>query len=100
MLKKKKRHDIIYQTNTCIRIWITRVFISYFNFLYNLDTAHSKIKHGNNRVRFLRFLDDGNIGSGVFVDLQKTFNTVHHQMLLGKLNHYEICGGLDDSFKS
>ena len=77
-----------------------RVFISYFDFLYSLDTAHPKIKHGNNRVKCLRFLDDGNIGSGVFVDLQKAFNTVHHQILLGKLNHYEICRDLDDSFKS
>ena len=32
-------------------------------------------------------LDDGNIGCGVFVDLQKTFGTVDHQILLAKLNH-------------
>ena len=54
----------------------------------------------NSRIRFLRFLDDGNIGCGVFVDLQKAFGTVDHQILLGKLNHYEICGVSDNCFKS
>ena len=46
-----------------------------------------------------RALDDGNIGCGVFVDLQKAFNTVDHQILLAKLNHYGIHGVLNDWFK-
>ena len=45
-------------------------------------------------------LDDGNIGSGVFVDLQKAFDTVDHQVLFTKLNHYRICGVSNDWFKS
>ena len=45
-------------------------------------------------------LDDGNIGCGVFVDLQKAFDTVDHKILLAKLNHYEICGVSNDWFKS
>ena len=37
---------------------------------------------------------------GVFVDLQKAFDTVDHQILLAKLNHYGICGVSNDWFKS
>ena len=45
-------------------------------------------------------LDKGNIGCGVFVDLQKAFNTVDHQALLTKLDHYGIRGVSNDWLKS
>ena len=38
-------------------------------------------------------LDGGNIGCGVFANLQKTFNSTAHQILLTKLNHYGILWG-------
>ena len=43
-------------------------------------------------------LDEWNIGCGVFVDIQKAFDTVEHQVLLAKLNH-GICGVSNDWFK-
>ena len=43
---------------------------------------------------------DGNITCGVFADFQKAFDTVGHQILLAKLNHYEIRGVWNDWFKS
>ena len=45
-------------------------------------------------------LDDGNVGYEVFVDLQKAFDTVDHQMLLSKLNHCGICQVSNDWSKS
>ena len=37
-------------------------------------------------------LDEGNIGCGIFVDLQKAFDAAEHDILLSKLEHYSICG--------
>ena len=37
-------------------------------------------------------LDQGKYGCDIFVDLQKSFDTVDHNILLGKLKHYGIRG--------
>ena len=40
----------------------------------------------------MKALDDGNFACGIFVVLQKAFNTVDHSILLSKLCHYGIHG--------
>ena len=37
---------------------------------------------------------------GVFIDLEKAFDTVHHEILCDKLNAYGLRGKLNDLFKS
>ena len=49
-----------------------------FRFRQEYSTSHALINITEN-IR--KALDDGNIGCGVFVDLQKAFDTVDHQIL-------------------
>ena len=55
---------------------------------------------GNITENIRKGLDDWNAGCGVFLVLQKAFDTVDNQILLAKLNHYGICGVSNDWFKS
>ena len=80
-------------------------FLNKNNIIYNLkfgfrqqySTSHALINITEN-IR--KALDDGNMGCGVFVHLQKAFDIVDHQILLAKLNHYGIRGFSNDWFKS
>ena len=50
--------------------------------------------------RIQSHLDSGQVAVGVFVDLKKAFDTVDHQILCHKLNHYGIRGVANKWFSS
>ena len=45
-------------------------------------------------------LDKGNFACGIFVDFQKAFDTVDHETLLYKLDHYGVRGKMKEWIKS
>ena len=47
-----------------------------------------------------KYLDDGEIVWGVFIDLEKAFDTVNHEVLLERLKHYGIRSKQNDRFWS
>ena len=46
------------------------------------------------------FLDNGDFGVGIFIDLEKAFDTVNHQILCNKLNYYGFRGKFNNLLKS
>ena len=66
-----------------------------FGFRQKYSTVHALISLTEN----IRNLDEGNIGCGIFVNLQKTFDTVEHDILLSKFEHYSIHDLANEWFK-
>ena len=60
-----------------------------FGFRNHHSTNHTLISI-TEKIR--NVLDDGKYACGVFLDFQKTSDTVNHKILLSKLEHYGIRG--------
>ena len=73
------------------------IYARQFGFRKGHSTIHALI---NITERIRKCLDKGEFACGVFVDLQKAFDTVDHKILLSKLNHYGIRGCCNDWFRS
>ena len=68
-----------------------------FGFRENHSTNHAIISIVQ---KIQEAIKDKNIAIGIFIDLQKAFDTVNHLILLEKLNHYGISGITNAWFKS
>ena len=68
-----------------------------FGFRANYSTNHALISLTED-IRDA--LDNNNYAGGIFIDLQKAFDTVDHDILLRKLDHYGIGGTAKDWFNS
>jgi len=74
-----------------------QIYTRQFGFRKAHSTANTLI---NIVERIRESLDKGEFACGVFVDLQKAFDTVDHKILLHKLCHYGIRGPVNQWFKS
>ena len=68
-----------------------------FGFRKNHSTEHALIEIVD-QIRFS--IDKNQLTCGIFIDLSKAFDTVDHDILLGKLEHYGIRGNALNLFKS
>ena len=73
------------------------IYINQFGFRKSHSTIHALISL-TEHIRDL--LDQNKIACGIFIDLQKAFDTVDHNILLEKLAHYGIRGIANDWFRS
>ena len=84
--------------------------VSFYSFL-NVNKKKNlqfgfRSKHNTNQAliqlteKIRVVIDSNEYACGVFVDLQKAFDTVEHSILLKKLDHYGIRGIANDWFKS
>ena len=93
ILKKLVRNSC---TKDCLLFWISTILYTLYNLVFDKNT-HALINL-NESIR--QTLDKGSFVCGIFVDLQKAFDTVDHKILLHKLGFYGIHGVCNDWFKS
>ena len=73
------------------------LFLNYFEIIYKLQkkmSTNHALQSITEEIR--RNLDNKTFSCGVFVDLEKAFDTVNHKILTSKLEHYGIRDNAND----
>ena len=65
------------------------LFEKQFGFRKKNSTVHALMEITE---KIKESIDHGKFGCGIFIDLKKAFDTVNHEILLTKLEHYGIRG--------
>ena len=90
---EKLMHERLYsflEKNKCI-----------YELQFGFRAAHSTTHALNDLTEDIRkAIDNNSFSVGVFIDLQKAFDTVDHDILIKKLDHYGIRGSANAWFKS
>ena len=73
------------------------LFKNQFGFRKKTSTGHSLIEITE---KIQESIDSSKFGCGIFIDLKKAFDTVNHNILLRKLEHYGIRGSMLKWFES
>ena len=89
------------------KLMFTRVyeFLEKHKCIYKLQFGF-RSKHSTNHAliniteTIRSALDSKKVAAGIFVDLQKAFDTVNHEILVQKLNHYGVRGTVNKWFLS
>ena len=68
-----------------------------FGFRSNHSTNHALV---NITERIKSLVDTGQYVCGIFIDLEKAFDTVNHNILCEKLNYYGLRGNVNKLFQS
>ena len=92
LLKKLKYNRLISYFNK-----INVLSDNQFGFRKNHSTFHSLILIVD---KIQKAMEKGNYSCGIFIDLSKAFDTVNHNIPLGKLQRYGIRGIAKDWFAS
>ena len=72
-----------------------------YKYQYGFRKGHSTIQAITELADNIKLsMDDNRLTCGIFVDLSKAFDTVNHNILLAKLEHYGIRGNANKLFKS
>ena len=68
-----------------------------FGFRAKHSTVHTLI---NITEKIRSALDNNKVACGIFIDLQKAFDTINHEILLTKLDYYGFRGNIKNWFRS